>query len=565
MALLIMGAAVFVWKLWIVLPIQFVGYCDAAAYPEMAESLLQGRGFEVDYISMFFKKFDTIAHPEDTWPPLHGVLIAPFFAILGKSAFAAKLPAMLIGALGIPWITFLLAWRLSRSRGVALAAGLTVLVYGPMFMWSLYALSDLTFGFFVLLALYCAVRGEENPKWFIAMGAAFALAYFAKQLALMPIAGVIAWYLAKRIFQRPLFPLQRKDLFFAAGLGCMLLILMPWFIRSQVHFGDPLYNNHKHVTGYLGWKPWEENTYAVYWDRELPQRFDRIEQDPKRVLDDSKAYLYNHFRTLFIRSHPHLCLREENAITVNAQSNIPEFSVKDPSTYWTGLPALAGIVVFLLLKLFRRDATAFKGFGLFLFAGGFQVMSISVLWLPVNRYNTPLIPMVAIMGWITAWLLLRRLPDMVARRAGMIVVLLCAVWTGIEMQDVIHAQNHQTFPWKDTGENVIAMADWVKENLPDARVMTRNAWSMHFYSGVPCVRLPSGPMRDVIRVAEHYKVTHITPDKQHPDFARWSRLGLPGLKSVHNTKGGVLFEIDYDLVPEEFRPLRDRFGSRNEK
>ncbi|MFH2002654.1 MAG: phospholipid carrier-dependent glycosyltransferase, partial [Planctomycetota bacterium] len=459
---------------------------------------------------------------------------------------------MLVGTFGVPWITFVLARSITRSQAVALAAGITVLLYGPMFMWSLYSMADLTYGFFVLLSLYFAVRGFENPRWFIAMGVALALSYLAKSLGLIPVAGIVAYYAVTRIFQRPLLPFSRKDLFFALGMASMLLVLLPWFIRNTYYFGDPLYNNHKHVMGYLGWEPWEESTYAVYWDRELPTWMRKLREDPQRLMTDSLWHLYNHYRSLFIRVHPHLSLREENTITVNSQENIPPFSLRDISTYWTGVPALAGIACFLLLKLFRKNADAFKGFGLFLFTGGFQVLSLSMLWLPVNRLNTPLIPLVAIMGYATIHLFLKKASHRIARKTGMITVLLCSLWSGFELSDLAYARASQGFPWKEAGENVMSMADWIRENIPDAKVMARNAWALHFYSGVQTVRLPSGSMRDLIRVARHYGVTHICPDNNHPEFARWSRSGLSGLRPVHTTMGSVLFEIDYALIPAEY-------------
>jgi len=89
--LLTVGFAVFVVKFAIVRPIDYVGHADAAAYAEMADSLLKGRGFEVDYVSWYFIKYPKIVRPEDHWPPLYSIAIAPFFLTLGKSAFAAKL------------------------------------------------------------------------------------------------------------------------------------------------------------------------------------------------------------------------------------------------------------------------------------------------------------------------------------------------------------------------------------------------------------------------------------------------------------------------------------------
>ena len=92
--LLTVGLAVFLVKCDITYPIKYVGHADAAGYAEMADSLIHGRGFQVDYISWYFIKYDPgIIRPEDHWPPLYSIAIAPFFLMLGKTAFAAKLPS----------------------------------------------------------------------------------------------------------------------------------------------------------------------------------------------------------------------------------------------------------------------------------------------------------------------------------------------------------------------------------------------------------------------------------------------------------------------------------------
>ena len=88
--LLIAGLAAFIVKIQIAYPIEYVGHADASGYAEMADSLIKGRGLEVDYVSWYFLKYDPrIVRPEDHWPPLYSFLIAPFFKILGKNAFAA--------------------------------------------------------------------------------------------------------------------------------------------------------------------------------------------------------------------------------------------------------------------------------------------------------------------------------------------------------------------------------------------------------------------------------------------------------------------------------------------
>jgi hypothetical protein len=104
--LLIFGFVAFVVKCHIAYPIQYVGHADASAYAEMADSLIHGRGFEVDYISWYFIKYPNIVRPEDHWTPLYSMAIAPFFLIFGKSAFAAKIPSLIISCFFLPLILY---------------------------------------------------------------------------------------------------------------------------------------------------------------------------------------------------------------------------------------------------------------------------------------------------------------------------------------------------------------------------------------------------------------------------------------------------------------------------
>ena len=84
-------------KCYIIYPVEHVGESDASAYAEMADSLVHGKWLSVDYISFFFIKYLGIPRPEDHWPPLYSFLIAPFYVLLGKTAFTFYSPAGLCG------------------------------------------------------------------------------------------------------------------------------------------------------------------------------------------------------------------------------------------------------------------------------------------------------------------------------------------------------------------------------------------------------------------------------------------------------------------------------------
>ena len=106
-ALAIVGIATFAFKCKITYPIKWVGDTDEAAFAEMADNFIHGKGLSNDYIqySYFFSpllQYPAITHPDAHYPPLYSLLIVPFFLILGKSAFAAKSPAMLIASIFLP-------------------------------------------------------------------------------------------------------------------------------------------------------------------------------------------------------------------------------------------------------------------------------------------------------------------------------------------------------------------------------------------------------------------------------------------------------------------------------
>ena len=106
-AVLVIGIAIFAFKCKITYPIKWLGGSgDSAAYPGMAENFIRGKGLSIDYIqySYFFAKMEypEVTHPEAHYAPLYSLMIVPFFLTLGRNAFAAKMPAMLIASIFLP-------------------------------------------------------------------------------------------------------------------------------------------------------------------------------------------------------------------------------------------------------------------------------------------------------------------------------------------------------------------------------------------------------------------------------------------------------------------------------
>ncbi|MFH2000701.1 MAG: glycosyltransferase family 39 protein [Planctomycetota bacterium] len=566
--LLLAGAAVFIWKISIAGHIRFIGSGDPAGYAEMAQSLLNGRGFEVNYISMHFLKFSPeISHPEDTWPPLYPLLIAPFFAFLSVSAFAAKLPSLLIACFAFPLATFSLGLHVSRSSLVGLVSALTVLLYLPFFCWSLQAFADITFGFLMITAVLYTLKGFENPRWFFAMGTMLALAYYAKVSALAISSGFIVYYLARSWVDRNTLKSSRSSLYFTLSMILFVVLISPWWIRNLKHFNDPMYSNHKQVVGFIGWEPWEERTYGLYWKTTPPGLAEKL-NDPGRLAETSLSYLGQYFRYLFL-DLPHL----QN---LRRFQDVKPFSLKDISTYWTGLPAVLGLLLYLvrIVPAVKRRARAGArihdrgqtgsvfirpGYGLFALTSLFLILPLSILWVPLARLTTPAVPLVIIMGWATVhsltvqWVRTR----FSGAVTGGLIIALFAFWAVHEGTEIVEAQANERFPWKEDSLSLMAVGNWLHTHAPGSVTMTQNPWELRFYSKGKAVRLPEASLKEVIEVARYYRVTHIIPDGFDRTLFPWIQGKLPGLTRVFSTPGLELFEIDYSRLDEdEALPLK---------
>ena len=247
--LLVLSFLVFLWKVWIVLPIQHIGIGDSAAYATMASSLAQGKGFTVGYISSFFERYPNIVRPEDHWPPLYPMLVAPFFALFGESVFVAKIPTLLISSFGLPWTAYSLTKKFGENRWAGLGSGLTVLLYPMMFKSSLEAVSDISYTFVFLMSIIFLIKGLKKGagtetavgtgmSWdFALMGVFIGLAYYGKGNHVIYFPAYVICYL----FMKKSWWFALRDRAFLVGMCIALAIIIPWWVRNIVHFGDPFF------------------------------------------------------------------------------------------------------------------------------------------------------------------------------------------------------------------------------------------------------------------------------------------------------------------------------------
>ncbi|MEK7398414.1 MAG: glycosyltransferase family 39 protein [Candidatus Poribacteria bacterium] len=386
--LLALGVVVFLTKCLIAYPIQYVGHADASGYAEMADSLVHGRGFEVDYISFYFIKYPHIYRPEDHWPPLYSIFIAPFYIIFGKSAFSAKLPSIIISCFFLPLVIYYLTKELSKSRITSLSAGVTVLLSPSFYEWSLHCLSDVIFAFVVCAFVLFAVKSLDKKQYFYLAGFFMGLSYYAKGSAIVLIPCYIFFYILCNLkFHR--WKLQIKPIWdalknkaFLIGLLIAFLVLLPWFVRNFIHFHDPLFSTQRFAAGYGGYVDWEIGTYDLYWGEKPPPTYhDKFKDGIGYVADMTWKYFKTNVWWTFM----------------DIYSQWGKFSKRAFLTYFVCLPAIPGI--FLLWGNKKRHIIWMVALALLIF--------LSLGWFPIDRMVLPIIPLMMALGWSAYYIILK--------------------------------------------------------------------------------------------------------------------------------------------------------------
>ncbi len=275
---LFFGVGQFREKLAVAKRITFVGHSDESAYANMARSLVEGHGLQVNYISFYFIPYGPeITRREDHWPPFMPFAIAPCFYFLGQAAWVAKIPAMMFGSVGLPLAAALLAYALSRRGYVAIAAALLMMAHPYIYHESMKTLSDVALAMLLAAFMGCALLARRWKWMHLLAGIFIAAAYYAKGsqvllLALYPVIVLLAcgW----RSFRGP---------WVYAGLAIAMASMAPFWYSNYRLFGNPLHSTQNYVSGYYSFASWEEATYFPYWGVNPPKTSDRWTKNPDYV------------------------------------------------------------------------------------------------------------------------------------------------------------------------------------------------------------------------------------------------------------------------------------------
>ncbi len=417
------GIVAFLLMAWSNWGVEWVGGMDAAAYAEVAHSLAEGRGFlnECLMYSYFPSQFayPDVNHPEAHYPPLFPMLVAPWFQLLGKNAFAAKLLSMLIGSLFLPLVQYLLTRQLSKSRVVALVSAYTVMIF-PMFVVRAQLVDeDLLYTLLVLLTCYLALKGGRQGGAYLLMGVTIGFAFLAKGTGILLLpAALIA------VFARAGIAGMRKRRLWA-GAVLSLLVISPWLVRNYRAFGDPFFSTQNYTAGHIAFESLEEGNYRLYEDGLIPTVWDKL-----RIAGFRKAAT---FSSQTMAAYLKWSYFDDIGVSWMDRES------KSLYTAYTGIPALI-CAALLVLAFFRRpfrtgadrpdqDGIAMGDFIIPLVISIFPIIVLSILWGPFRRLSMPSTALGIAVGWSFIWMGVRRLVGVYSRNrmAAYLLLILLAI------------------------------------------------------------------------------------------------------------------------------------------
>jgi hypothetical protein len=257
----------------------YVGHADYADNAVVARNLLAGRGWTVDYVTQFYRLYDGVTRPQETWPLLQPVWVAFSFAVFGVSAWAAKVPNLLfmtLLALAV-YRTGSMLW----DRRVGVLAVVVLITSHLYFKLVIYVTNDLGFALFAFGALIALYRAWGAPQAGMSAqkvvlltavsGALTGLMLLQKPgsggLIALGMGVVVPVGALRHAAANPGRPCACVLPRLSDGVLWLLHCSPPYLARNMLTFGVPFYSTESKDAWVLEYTTWDQ-IYAVYTSEE---------------------------------------------------------------------------------------------------------------------------------------------------------------------------------------------------------------------------------------------------------------------------------------------------------
>lgn len=506
----------------VVAQLPYVGHADYADNAVVARNLVAGRGWVVDYVTQFYQLYDTITRPQETWPLLQPVWIAPFLALFGPQAWAVKIPN-LIGNGILLLLIYTLGTILWDSRVGVLAAVLTLTSH-LFFKLTIYATSDLAFVIFTtaaLFTLYRALRPSTHPslhqrmsptatnrrtdQLIITSGVLTGFMMLQKPSGAVIAVGMGIWLLTQRSYRHILTTALVWSL-------PALLVLSPYLVRNMLLFDKPVYSTESYDAWVLGYRGDSGNAWDDIYRVYAPELGGPGVPDRSWILRWGFDLTWDKFITQVeaVRDYLLPAWTMPNAATQPESSSVALLSQNEHKNLFSALGAWLSLIGFLAALRRRRHLMS-----LLVLAFVPYTVFLTTYWhANEERYFLMLIPWLALLASWIIWSVYDRLAAIGDGRwspAGLLLVGIAVVHIVQPSWPIIASKvQHEPDKW---APDLLAY-DWLAANTaPDAVIMTRNPWQLNWHTSRPAVMIPNTNDYDLwYKLARHYSTDYIIFD-----------------------------------------------------
>lgn len=498
----------------VILALPYVGHADYADNAVVARNLLAGRGWTVDYVTQFYRLYDGVTRPQETWPLLQPVWVALSFAVFGVSAWAAKVPNLLF--ITLLALAVYRAGSMLWDRRVGLFAVVLLITSHLYFKLVIYVTNDLGFALFAFGALIALYRAWGMPQAGMSVRKVVILTAVSGTLTGLMLlqkpgsGGLIAlgmglWFLWMRFdaLPRTLADLRMR-LAPVVGWGIVAFALLsPYLVRNMLTFGVPFYSTESKDAWVLEYTTWDQ-IYAVYTAGEglstldVPDRswilrwgFDRTLVKLERQVQALRDYLMPSWERAPFGMDEWFGRADKKRLLFEAGA-------------WLALLGAAGAAV-AHRRLMMLLGAAFVPYALFLI----------VYWhTNEERYWVVILPWLALFAAAALWRIYDRIAGISNRQWAPVGLLAVVALTAVIISP----------SWPEIAEKVrdephLYRADldayaWLRRSTPpNAVVMTRNPWQLNWHSERPALMIPyTTDQETFLRLVRRYHVRYLVLD-----------------------------------------------------
>lgn len=280
-------AAAFVLRMVLILRFQTYAHATTWEYETIANNLLAGRGYSLDFLHTIYWSFNT---------PLFGYLCAGVYAVTNHSHFAVLLIQCLL-TIALAIVIFKIA-KLVFSESVGLLAAALVAFHPGFIYYDVFNLLPLSIDSFLIAAITLLLLKHKDNPTFISMslvGALIGIATLSRGITGILLPLVVIYLL---LFARNL-NLKNRLAVAVCVCGATFIVLAPWIIRNYTIHKQFVFvstssenlwrGNNLHATG----TSYDEHKTRILnlWPQDFKERvFFLTEMQQKRFFEDEALH-----------------------------------------------------------------------------------------------------------------------------------------------------------------------------------------------------------------------------------------------------------------------------------